>query len=174
MTSRQIRGFAKRFLAVWLLAAAALPAMAVDGEQVQYMGGTLPFLAAGTVGRFDLANDQELRFVTASGIIAIPYAKIDSYQYSLEFTHNLGKLTAAAVTLVRHRKMRHFYRIVYRDQHNELQTVVFQVSKQMPQTVSAVLETRSENLRRQAAQQTPPQPQLQNIAPAVASVPGSN
>jgi hypothetical protein len=133
----------KKFVAFCLLLMMALPAVAVEDDQVMYVGGTTPELKAGVVGRLDMTPETALIFNYSGSKLAIPYASIDSFQYTQEVTRHLGVLPAIAIGLVTMRRHRHFFRISYRDPNNVAQAAVFEVPKTMPRTLQAVLETRA-------------------------------
>ena len=126
-----------------LLLVISLPAGAVEGEQVMYAGGTAPNLQAGVLGRLDTTSETMLSFESAGNKLIIPYSKIDSYSYDERVARNLGVLPAIVVGLVKKRQRRHFFNISYRDENDLSQVAVFEVPKQMPQTLLAVLRTRS-------------------------------
>jgi hypothetical protein len=133
----------KKIVATFLMMAFAVPVFAyVEGDQVQYIGGTIGTVAAGTIGKLDTANEKELRFVAGAAAISIPYSKIDSYQYTEEVAHHLGALPTIAIVMIKYRQRRHYFRISYRDENDKPQSVVLEVSKEMPKAVSAVLESR--------------------------------
>jgi hypothetical protein len=133
----------KKIVATFLMMAFAVPMFAyVEGDQVQYIGGTIGTVAAGTVGKLDTVNEKELRFVAGAAAISIPYSKIDSYQYTEEVAHHLGALPTIAIVMIKYRQRRHYFRISYRDENDKPQSVVLEVSKEMPKAVSAVLESR--------------------------------
>jgi hypothetical protein len=125
--------------------ALVLPAEAVEDGQVMYFGGTVPALAAGLIGRIDTTSETSLTFEMANNKLVIPYAAIKSYEYSTEVTHHLGVLGAIAVGLAKKRQHQHFFRISYLDAGNVPQVAVFEVSKHMPRTLQAVLDTRAPN-----------------------------
>jgi len=133
----------KKLAAICLLLAMAVPAGAVEDGQVMYMGGTVPALQAGVLGRLDTTSETALSFEYAGSKLAIPYAKIDSYKYYEQVARHLGVLPAIAVGMVKRRQQRHFFQIGYRDESNLNQVAVFEVSKQMPQTLLAVLLARA-------------------------------
>jgi len=145
-------------LLVFCLLFLSLPAVAVDGSQVKYVGGTLAGVAPGTIGKLDTTHDMSLTFDNGRGKLEIPYDAIQSFEYQKEVTRHLGVLPAIAVSLFRIRQHRHFFRISYLDtrldarpdtgldpnhDHRLTQAVVFEVPKHMPRTLQAVLETRS-------------------------------
>ncbi len=133
----------KNFIAVCLLLVVALPTFGLEDSQVMYMGGTAQGVIAGALGRLDTTSDTALIFEHSGNKVMIPYADIESYQHSSEVTRHLGVLPAIGVGLVRKRQHRHFLRISYRDSNGVAQAVVFEVPKQMPQTLQAVLQARS-------------------------------
>jgi hypothetical protein len=133
----------KKLVALFLLVAATLPAAAVEEGQVMYVGGTVPNLTANLVGRLDSTSEISLTFEYSNNKLAIPYAAIQSFEYSTEVTHHLGVLPAIAVGLLKKRERRHFFRIAYLDADHTSQVVVFEVPKRMPRTLQAVLEARA-------------------------------
>lgn len=135
----------KKLLAICLLL--VLPATAVDGDQVMYIGGTVPSLHAGVIGRLDTTSETSLIFEYSGTKLLIPYADIQSFEYSKEVTRHLGVMPAIAVGLVRIRKHRHYFRISYRASDNAPQVAVFEIPKHMPRTLEAVLRARSPQAR---------------------------
>ena len=97
----------------------------------------------------------------------IPYAAIQSFEYSKEVTHHLGVLPAIAVGMFKMRRHGHFFRISYHDSNDVAQAVVFEVSKQMPRTLLAVLTTRAP----QASPSEAPHPGRKAPAPRVPTNP---
>jgi hypothetical protein len=133
----------KRFVAFLILLGLTLPAAAVEDGQVMYVGGTIPTLTNNLVGRLDNTSETFLTFEYASNKLAIPYAAIESFQYSTEVTHHLGVLPGIVVALAKKREHRHFFRISYRDADNISQVAVFEVPKHMPRTLQAILDARA-------------------------------
>jgi hypothetical protein len=133
----------KNLAAICLLLVISLPTGAVEDGHVMYAGGTVPSLQAGVLGRMDTTSETTLSFEYAGNKLLIPYAKIDSFDYSQQVARHLGVLPAIAVGLVRKRQRRHFFQISYRDESNVGRVAVFEVSKRMPQTLLAVLRSRA-------------------------------
>jgi hypothetical protein len=121
----------------------SLAAVAVDTGQVAYVGGTVPALKEGTAGRLDTSLDTALQFEYSGGKVSIPFVKIDSFEYTEKRARQLGVLPTIAIGLFKHLQRRHFFRIAYHDEDNAPQVAVFEVPKQMPQTLLAVLQTRA-------------------------------
>ena len=130
----------KHFMAVLLvLILMPMAAEAVEDGQVMYAGGTVAGLKQGSIGKLDTSSPDSLTFESAGQTIAIPYAKIDSYEYSRPVARHLGVLPAIAVGMVKKRQRRHFFRISYRDDAGDLRVALFEVPKQMPPMLLAVL-----------------------------------
>jgi hypothetical protein len=133
----------KKFAAFGLLVILSLPALAVEDGQVMYLGGTVPGVTVGVVGRLDMTAETALIFEYTGNKLEIPYAAVQSFEYSKEVTRHLGVLPAIAVGMFKMRRREHFFRISYRDSNNVAQAVVFEVPKHMPRTLLAVLSTRA-------------------------------
>lgn len=138
----------KTFLQSCLFLLLCVSASALEPGHAKYVGGTVPGVPAGVVGRLDTTAETSLTFVQAGNKLEIPYASIESYEYSKEATWHLGVLPAIVVRLVKVRQRRHFFRFSYRDSGNVVQAAVFEVPKQMPRTLQAVLQTRAAQSRK--------------------------
>jgi hypothetical protein len=133
----------KRIAALFLLLVIAMPAAAVEDGDVMYSGGTVPGLASGAIGRLDTASETSLTFQSSGATLVIPYAKIDSFEYTEQVARHLGVLPAIAVGLVKARQHKHFIRISFHGENPSLQVAVFEVPKQMPQSLLAILRSRA-------------------------------
>jgi hypothetical protein len=135
----------KRIFAACLLIVVLmpLPAPAVEGGQVMYVGGTAERLKEGVLGRLDTTSQTALNFEYSGGKLIIPFEEIDSYEYSQQVARHLGVLPAIAVGLVKRRQRRHFFRITYHDESKAEQVAIFEVSKETPRTLLAVLQGRA-------------------------------
>ncbi len=129
--------------AVLLLISSPSALLAVEGHQVQYVSGTIQGLQEGTLGQLDLTAPENLVFTYPGGQLAIPYTRIESYQYSKKLARRLGVAPTIAVGLVRRRQRNHYFTITYKDTEGRSQVAVLEVSKQMPDTVLAVLKARA-------------------------------
>jgi len=133
----------KTLVTVFLLLAVTIPMAAVDDGQVMYAGGTASNLTSGLIGRLDTTSETSLTFENSGNKLMIPYGSIESFEYSKEVTHHLGVLAGVGVALLKQRERRHFFRISYVSGNNTKQVAVFEVPKQMPRTLQAVLEARA-------------------------------
>lgn len=137
----------KNALVAILLVTTSCSLWAVDDGQVQYLGGTVPALEVNAIGKLDLTSESVMQFESTKGKFAIPYANIDSFEYTQELTHHLGVLPSIAVGLTRTRKHRHYFRIVYHNDGNVSQIVVIEVPKHMPPVLQTVLKARAPHLK---------------------------
>jgi hypothetical protein len=133
----------KKLAVFCLLLIMALPAAAVEGKEVKYSGGTVPLLAAGAIGRLDTTSETTVSFEYAGNTFAIPYAKITSFEVHEQLARHLGVVPALFVGLIKARQKRHLVRITYRDDAAVSQVAIFEVSKEMSQTVLSVLRSRA-------------------------------
>jgi len=132
-----------RFLAICFVLICCLPAVAVQDGQVLYSGGTVPGLNSGVVGQLGLSSESSLIFEYPGSRLAIPYAAIESFEYSREVTRHLGVLPAIGVGLLKARQHQHFFRISYRNGEGVSQVAIFEVSKRVPRSLNAVLQERA-------------------------------
>jgi hypothetical protein len=134
----------KRFSPFCFLLLLSLSASALDEGHARYVGGTVPDVTAGVVGRLDTTSTTTLTFEHAGNKVEIPYASIESYEYSKSVTRHLGVLPAIAIGLVKMRRHSHFFSISYRSESGgPSQVVVFEVPKDIPRTLEAILQTRA-------------------------------
>lgn len=134
----------KRFPQFCFLLLLSVSAFALDEGHARYVGGTVPGITAGVVGRLDTTSTTSLVFEHAGNRVEIPYASIESYEYSKEVTRHLGVLPAIAIGMVKMRRHSHYFSISY---HVEIggpaQIIVLEVPKNMPRTLRAILNTRA-------------------------------
>jgi hypothetical protein len=133
----------KKLVGLCLLLILPLVTIAVESGQVLYAGGTVTTLKEDTIGRLLITSPTELTFESPGSQLVIPFSRIDSYEYSQQVARHLGVLPAIATGLVRHRQKRHFLRIAYKGEDNLQQVVIFELPKQMPRTLLAILQARA-------------------------------
>jgi hypothetical protein len=133
----------KRILALFLFVFTPLTTSAVEGGQVMYVGGTAVTLKEGVSGKLDTSSQTVLNFDYPGGKLVIPFEMIDSYEYSQRVARHLGVLPAIAVGLVKRRQRKHFLRISYHDESKAPQVAIFEVSKEMPHALLAILQVRA-------------------------------
>jgi len=134
----------KRFPQFCLFLFFSLSAFALEEGHARYVGGTVPGLTSGVIGRLDTTSTTSLTFARAGNKVEIPYASIESYEYSKDVTRHLGVLPAIAVGLVKMRRHSHYFSISYRTEAGgPAQIVVLEVPKDMPRSLQAILQTRA-------------------------------
>lgn len=135
----------KKCFLLWSLLLLSLPAVALSGQHVQYIGGTAHGIVNGAIGKLDTTSDSSLIFECQGSKVTVPYANIDSFQHSKEVARHLGVLPVIVVALLKPRHQRHFFRITYRDQTSPdpvMHVIVLEVPKRMSCTLEAVLDAR--------------------------------
>jgi hypothetical protein len=133
----------RKVLIAVLMLAIVTPALAVEGSDVAYTGGTVSQLREGVVGKFDLTGSAALRFVYPGGSFEIPYSHVESYEHTQEVAVHLGVAPAIAVGLVKRRWKNHFLRITFKDGDGVHQVVVFEIPKTMPAVLLPTLAARA-------------------------------
>jgi len=131
----------KRTFGLLLLLLIPLTTSAVEGSQVMYVGGTAARLKEGVLGTLDATSQSALSFDYSGAKLLIPFNTIDSYEYSQRVARHLGVLPAIAAGLIRQR--RHFFRFSYHDENKAAQVAIFEVSKETPHTLLAILQVRA-------------------------------
>jgi hypothetical protein len=124
----------------------SLPVVALSGQHVKYIGGTAPGMKNGAIGKLDTTSDSSLIFECQGNKLSVPYANIESSQYTREVARHLGVLPVIVVTLLKPRQQRHFFRIAYRDLNSPnpmMHVVVLEVPKRMSHLLEAVLDARA-------------------------------
>ncbi len=133
----------KKLMLVAVVMALSLSAAAVEDGEVRYVGGTVQEVPVGVIGKLDTSSLTSLVYKYSSNRVVIPYAAIESYQYTYKLTRHLGFVPALVVGLVRHREHQHFIRIAYHETGKPAQVVVLEVPKTMPLMLKALLELRA-------------------------------
>ena len=133
----------KRMVGLCLLLLLPLAAIAVENGQVMYVGGTVTTVKEGAIGKFITTSPTALTFESSGTQLVIPFGKIDSYESSQQLARHLGVFPAIATGLVRHRQKKHFLQIVFKGEDNTPQVVAFEVPKEMPSTLLAILQVRA-------------------------------
>jgi hypothetical protein len=133
---------------VCLVASLVFPslALAVDGREAMYVGGTLSGLKEKTEGPFSTRSDTYITFTSKKrdgGKVEIPYAAITS----LEYGQKAGRRVAVAVLVsplaLFSKKRNHYLTITYKDEAGKEQAGVFELGKDIVRTALKVIEVRS-------------------------------
>ena len=133
----------KTTLCLCLLLAIPFVAFAVESGHVRYVGGSAANMKDDTLGKLDTTSKDEIAFVYSGGKLTIPFGSLESYESSDRIARHLGVVPAIAVGLVRRRQRRHFFEFHYRDENRVAQVAIFEVPKDMPQTLLGILQARA-------------------------------
>ena len=135
----------KKVIAAVLMFAVSLPAFGevfVDEGQAAYIGGTLVNLKNETMGKLDTTQEKALSFNYDGGKVSIPYDRIESWKYDEVLARHLGVILTVAVVMLKHRQRKHLFQIQFKDDAGVTQSAVFEVGKEQPRSVVAVLQAR--------------------------------
>lgn len=140
----------KKLVAILLLVGMASPAFGevfVDAGQAAYIGGTLVNIKNEQMGKLDTTQEKTLGFNYEGGRVNIPYDRIESWKYDEVLARHLGVVLTTVVVLLKHRQRRHLFQIQFKDDAGVTQSAVFEVAKEQPRVVVAVLQARVNSCR---------------------------
>ena len=146
--SRLVTGRAMKLAATGMLALCVLaaPAFGLEPGQVAYAGGTAE-IAQDTPGTLDTTSATELVFQSKApgrtGEIAIPYAKIRTFEARNDVVRHLGFLPTLGAGLVAARQRRYTLAISYADASNAMQVAILQVAERDQHALEAILRARA-------------------------------
>ncbi|MBM3811486.1 MAG: hypothetical protein FJW20_07600 [Acidimicrobiia bacterium] len=130
----------RTFLAA--LCAGALQAK-VTGEEVLYVGGTVPNLPEATEGGADIRNPDRFSFHSGKGGFSFAYANVTSLEYGQKAGRRVGVAIVINVWALFSKKRKHFLTIGYNDDEGKPQGVVLEIAKGRAKTFITIIETRS-------------------------------
>jgi hypothetical protein len=118
-------------------------AAAEPGIKAEFVGGTVPGVAAKAGARLDMTGPDGLLFHCGKLEIHVPYQKVNT----LEYGQNVSRRYAAAIlispVLLLSKSRKHFVTIGYVDAAGQQQALVFRVNKGDIRSVLAGLEART-------------------------------
>ena len=134
----------RAMLVVLLTLSMTVPALAlaIEGSDVMYIGGSVAGVKEGTIGRLDVTANQALVYEHGENRVEVPYASIQRFQYSQRLARRLGVAATIAVVLVKHRQRRHVIELYFQDGTGVNQVAMFELSKERVAPVVAVLTAR--------------------------------
>lgn len=115
----------------------------VTGQEILYVGGTIPGLPEATEGSGDLRDAENFKFSSDKGSFAIPYRNITSLEYGQKAGRRLGVALVITVWALFSKKRKHFLTIGFNDIHDKPQGVVLEIAKGRAKTFIAIIEARS-------------------------------
>ncbi len=129
-----------------LLCLLAVPlALAAAGNSVkaEYIGGTLPGVAAKSGARLDLTSPDALLFRCGSAELRIDYRKINEVEYGQSVSRRYAEAILISPVLLLSKSRKHFVTIGYEDPEGRQQALVFRVDKGDIRPALASLEART-------------------------------
>jgi hypothetical protein len=115
----------------------------VEDGHAMYVGGTAAKVKPEALGKLDTTQPKSLEFQSPDGNVSIPYASIESYEYTRKLARHLGAVATVAVVLVKHLQRKHFLTITYRDEAGAAQVAVFEIAKELPESLLPILQARA-------------------------------
>ncbi len=128
-------------LGVWLLV--ALASLAEAQTSVEYAGGTVQQLEAGTKGSIVLTDDRYLAFYGGKEQMRVAYDQIDLVEYGQQVSRRLVMAMVLSPVFLLSKSRKHFLTIGYSDEDGKQQAMVFRVDKNSIRSTLASLEART-------------------------------
>ena len=129
-----------------VLVLGGLPALAVEGSEVELRSSTVPGTKTGVLGQLDITVPDRMIFrAPGSPDLAMPYANIVEFSSHEKLTHHLGFFPAMFVGMIKPRSKQHFLTISYRDNNDAMQVAAFEVAKDTPDILVSLLQARARN-----------------------------
>jgi hypothetical protein len=116
---------------------------AVRGNDVRYVGGSISGIPAETDGELVIDEQKIMSFVSKQGSFNIAYEDITSIEYGQKAGRRIAVAILVTPLALLSKKRRHFLTLGYKDENQQAQGVVLELSKSLPQTLITVLEARS-------------------------------
>ena len=128
----------------WLVSIpASVLTAAVRGDEVMYVGGSIPDLPEATEGDLDMRDPKVMMFTSPKGKFAVPYEGVTSIEYGQKAGRRLGVAIAITVWALFSKKRKHFLTIGFRDTDDVPQGVVLELPKGRPKSIITTIEARS-------------------------------
>ncbi|HEV2426420.1 MAG TPA: hypothetical protein VGZ29_16460 [Terriglobia bacterium] len=115
----------------------------VSSHGADYVGGTVPSIAAPLKGRISMTDDKVFAFDYKGGRLAIPYDSIDSLEYGQKAGRRIGLAIAVTPIALLSKKRKHFLTIGYQDENGKQQAAVFEIGKDTVRVDLATIEART-------------------------------
>jgi hypothetical protein len=125
------------------LALALSIAAAEPGVKAQFIGGTVPGIAAKPQVRVDVTGADLLVFRTGKSELKIPYLKVNTLEYGQNVSRRYAEAILISPVLLLAKSRKHFVTVGYVDADGQQQAVIFRVGKGDIRSVLASLEART-------------------------------
>jgi len=120
------------------------PATAADGGvRAQFIGGTVPGLAAKSSASLNLTGSDAMMFSSGRVQLRIDYHKINTLEYGQTVSRRYAAAVLISPVLLLSKARKHFVTVGYVDADGNQQALVFRVEKGDIRTVLAALEART-------------------------------
>jgi len=116
---------------------------AVSGNEVMYVGGTVPDLPEATIGKLDTRSDKVFVFESPKGRFEITYENITSLEYGQKAGRRLGVALTISIWALLSKKRKHFLTIGFTDDKDQPQGLVLEIPKGKTKAIITILEVRS-------------------------------
>src|SRR5215831_1642882 len=130
------------FRVCWIALAFTLTA-AEPGFKAQFIGGTLPGVAARSVARLVLSGGDAMRFRCGKTELEVPYSRINTVEYGQNVSRRYAAAILVSPVLLLSKTRKHYVTIGYADREGKQQALVFRVDKGDIRSVLAALEART-------------------------------
>jgi hypothetical protein len=119
-------------------------AFAVGKDKAMYVGGTAN-VAPKSEGVLATSDDAKLMFIAekGGGMVEIPWKNIDEAEYGQKVGRRIKTAIFLSPVALLSKGRKHYLTITYKDKHDEMQSAVFELGKDLVRTTLTVVETRS-------------------------------
>jgi hypothetical protein len=122
----------------------ALSAPAAElGYHAQFVGGTVPGVAAKSKARLDLSGTEALVLRGGEAELRIDYHKINTLEYGQNVSRRYAEAILISPVLLLSKSRKHFVTVGYQDETGQQQAVVLRVDKGDIRSVLASLQART-------------------------------
>ena len=130
-------------LVLLLAVLTSVPRLAQAQASVEYVGGTVPQLAAGKQGDISLEDDQYLAFYAGKVQMRVAYDRVDLVEYGQQVGRRLSLALVISPVFLLSKSRKHFLTIGYQGEDGKQQAMVFRVDKNSIRPTLAGLEART-------------------------------
>ena len=121
-----------------------LPMLAAQpGLHAQFVGGTLPGIAAKSSARVDISDAGALVLQSGKAEVLIPYVKVNSIEYGQSVSRRYAAAVLISPVLLLSKSRKHFVTLEYGDDEGKQQVLVLRVDKGDIRSLLAGLEART-------------------------------
>lgn len=121
----------------------AMTRLALAQTSVEYIGGTVRELAAGTQGSIVLTDDRYLAFYARKTQTRVAYDRINLIEYGQQVERRLALALVLSPVFLLSKSRKHFLTIGYSGEDGKQQAMVFRVDKDSIRSTLAGMEART-------------------------------